>query len=135
MGKRGSTPESLLVTSRDRVSWHWLIVKDAASEMEVLTLQVGGSPRKLPVFGCEDTALRLLPPSGGWRVRKTGSGELTPILVGPCSDTIRVAPDPSPELVEARMVAFLSESTDSFLDMLLGRGRAWFHDSLGGHIP
>ena len=132
MGMRGSTLESVPVTNRVRASWHWLIVKNTASEMEILTLEVGGSQRMLPVFGSKKTAMRMLPPSGGWRVRKTGGGELISILCGPCTDATRVAFDPSPGLVEAGMVELVSESTDGFLDLLLGRGRAWFHDSLGG---
>jgi hypothetical protein len=132
MGKRGSTLESVPGANRVLASWHWLIVKNTASEMEVLTLEVGGSLRTLPVFGSEDTALRMRPPSGGWRVRKTGGGELISILCGPCSDATLVAVDPSPELVEAGMLGLVSESTDGFLDLLMGRGRAWFYDSLPG---
>ena len=128
MEERGSTLESAL--ARSRVSWHWLIVKNTASEMEVLTLRVRGSQRVLPVFGSEDTATRMLPASGEWRVRKTCGGELISILCGPLSDATLVAMDPSPELVEAGMVGLVSERTGGFLDMLLGRGRAWFYDSL-----
>ena len=128
MEERGSTHEGAPV--RSRASWHWLIVRNKASEMEVLTLDVGGSVRTLPVFCSEDTAKRMLPTSGEWRVRKTCGGELISILYGPCSDADVVAVDPSPELVEAGMVGLVSESADGFLDMLLGRGRAWFHDSL-----
>jgi len=130
MGKRGSTHETVPVAGR--VLWHWLIVKDTAREMEILTLDVGGSPRTLPVFGSEDAALRMLPLSGGWRVRKTGGGELISVLCGPCSGATRVALDPSPRLVEAGMIELVSESTDVFLDLLLGRGRTWLHDSLAG---
>lgn len=121
MGKRGSTLESVLTMSREGTLWRWLIVKDTASEMEILTLEVGGDLRTLPVFGAEDTALRMLPPSGEWRVRKTGCGELISILCGPCSDASLVAVDPSPELVETGMVELVSERTDGFLDLLLGR--------------
>jgi hypothetical protein len=113
-----------------RVSWHWLIVKDTVSEMEILTLDVGGHPRTLPVFGSEDTALRMLPLSGGWRVRKTGGGELISVLCGPCSGATRVALDPSPGLVDSGVIELVSESTDAFLDLLLGRDRTWLHDSL-----
>src|SRR5215213_9071872 len=35
-------------------------------------------------------------------------------------------------LVEAGMIELVSESTDVFLDLLLGRGRTWLHDSLAG---
>ena len=128
MGKKGSRTESAPVAGR--VLWHWLIVKDTVSEIEILTLDMGGYPRTLPVFGSEDTALRMLPSSGGWRVRKTGGGELISVLCGPCSDASLVAIDPSPGLVDSGMVEMVSESTDIFLDLLLGRGRAWLHDSL-----
>jgi hypothetical protein len=129
MGMRGSALESVPVANRVRASWHWLIVKDTASEMKILTLEVDG--RTLPVFGSKKAAMKMLPPKGGWRVRKTGGGELISILCGPCTDVTRVAFDPSPGLVEAEMVDLVTESTGRFLDLLMGRGRAWFHDSLG----
>jgi hypothetical protein len=132
MGMRGSTLESVPVVNRVRASWHWLIVKNTASEMEILTLEVGGSERMLPVFGSKKTATRMLPRSGGWRVRKTGGGELISILCGPCTDAKRVVFDPSPGLVAAGMVELVSESTDGYLDLLMGRGRAWFDHSPGG---
>lgn|SRR5829696_5147239 len=129
MGKRGMRAP---VATEVRASWHWLIVRDTASEIEVLTLEVGGGQETLPVFGSKKAAMKMLPPSGGWRVRKTGGGELISILYGPCSDVTLVAVNPSPELVEARMVELVSEKRSGFLDMLLGRGRAWFYDSLPG---
>jgi hypothetical protein len=128
MGKRGSTIESAPVAGR--VLWHWLIVKDTVSELEILTLDIGGCPRTLPVFGSEDTALRMLPASGGWRARKTGGGELISVLCGPCSDASWVALDPSPGLIDSGMVELVSENTDFFLNLLLGSRRARSHDSL-----
>lgn len=133
MVKRDSTPERAPVESRDRTSWHWLIVKNTTSELEVLTLDVGSHPRMLPIFGSEEAALRMLPSFGGWRVRKTGSGELISVLCGPCRDASRVALDPSPEILAARMDELVTENKDGFLDTLLGRGRAWFHNSPSVH--
>jgi hypothetical protein len=135
MGMRSSTLESVPEANRVRASWQWLIVKNTVSEMEILTLEANGSQRTLLVFGSKKAATRMLPPSGGWRVRKTGGGELISILCGPCSDVARVAFDPSPELIEAGMVELVSESTDGYLDVLMGRGRAWFYDSPGGSRP
>jgi hypothetical protein len=129
MGKKGSRTESAPVAGR--VLWHWLIVKDTVSEIEILTLDMGGYPRTLPVFGSEDTALRMLPATGGWRVRKTGGGKLVSVLCGPCSDASWVALDPSPRLIDSGMVELVSENTDAFLDLLLGSRRAWLHDSPG----
>lgn len=134
MGRRGSALESAPVVGRTRASSYWLIVKNTASEMEVLTLEVDGSPRTLPLFGSWDTATRMLPPSGGWRARETGGGELISILCGPCRDATGVVLDPSPELVEAGMAGLVTQSADGFLDALLGRGRAWFRDSPGGRV-
>jgi hypothetical protein len=128
MGKRSSTLKSAPVAGQ--MLWHWLIVKDTGSEMRFLTLNIGGYSRTLPVFSSEDTALRMLPSSGGWRVRKTGGGELISVLCGPCSDATMVALDPSPELIDAGMVQLVSESTDVFLEVLLRKGRARHHDSL-----
>jgi len=128
MGRRSSTLVRMPLAGRRPGSWHWLIVKDTAREMKVLTLDVRGSPRTLPVFGSEDTALRMLPSSGGWRVRKTGGGELISVLYGPCSGAARVALDPSPSLVDAGMVELVSTSADAFVDSLLGR--AWLRGSL-----
>jgi hypothetical protein len=63
-------------------------------------------------------------------VRKTGGGELISVLCGPCSDATRVALDPSPRLVDSGMVELVSEGTESFIDLLLGMGRARLHDAL-----
>jgi len=122
MGKRSSTLVRMPLTGRVG-SWHWLIVKDTVREMEILTLDVRGCPRTLPVFGSEDTAMRMLPLSGGWRVRKTGGGELISVLCGPCSGAARVALDPFPGLVDSGMVELVSTGSDVFLDLLLGRDR------------
>jgi hypothetical protein len=120
MGRRSSTLVRMPLARRRPGSWHWLIVEDTAREMKVLTLDVRGSPRTLPVFGSEDTALKMLPSSGVWRVRKTGDGELISVLCGPCSGAARVALDPSPGLVDAGMIELVSTSADAFVDSLLG---------------
>ncbi len=130
MGKRSSRLKSAPVAGQ--MLWHWLIVKNTLSEMKILTLDIGGYSRTLPVFSSEDTALRMLPSSGGWRVRKTGGGELISVLSGPCSDATMVALDPSPGLIDSGMVQLVSESKDVFLEVLLGRVRARLHDSPAG---
>ncbi len=119
--------------------------------MEVLTVELlgaAGSPdgqRILPVFGYGEEAEAFLealrqdrlpwvkacsvtPASSGWRIRETARGELVSLLCGACTGVHGVLLDPPPELDAGMPVDLVGVGRESFIERLLGRGRAWFHD-------
>jgi hypothetical protein len=108
--------------------WHWLIVKDRTSGMDVLTIDLGSGQEALAVFGFEEEArmfLELRPTAAGegWRVRQTSAGELVSVLYGPCSGARRVALDPLPGVLEgAKSIGLFAIERNGFLRMLLGEG-------------
>jgi hypothetical protein len=109
--------------------WHWLIVKDRTSGMDVLTLDLGSGQEALAVFGFEEEArmfLELRPtaaPGEGWRVRRTSAGELVSVLYGPCSGARRVVLDPLPGVLDrGKSIGLLAIDRNGFLRMLLGEG-------------
>ena len=107
--------------------WHWLIVKDCISGMEVLTVDLGDE-EALVLFGFEEEArmyLELRPAASaeGWRARRTSAGELVSVLYGPRSGTRRVALDPLPGALEGgKSIGLLAIDRNGFLRMLLGDG-------------
>jgi hypothetical protein len=121
---------------------HWLIVKDAISGMDVLTVDLGGEEAPA-VFDFEEEAQMFLGfrPGGseeGWRTRQTSTGELVSVLYGPCSGAKRVAPDPLPEAVaRGSSTGLLAVNRDDFLRVLLGEGpsslRLISSGALGAH--
>lgn len=116
--------EAERLLARPASSPYWLIVRHDHRQMEVLTIDRGGK-EALPVFSFEEEAREFLcfVEEEGWRVRRTGAGELISVLCGPCVGVKRVALDPSEELSE-----FVSLGKQRFIDLLLGRGRSWFDE-------
>ena len=49
--------------------WHWLIVKDRTSGMDVFTVDLGSGEEALAVFGFEEEARMFL------ELRRTATGE------------------------------------------------------------
>jgi hypothetical protein len=108
--------------------WHWLVVKDRISGMEVLSVDLGSGEEALAVFGFEEEArmfldLRPAASGEGWRARRTSTGELASVLYGPCSGARRVALDPLPGVLEGgESIGLLAIERNGFLRMLLGEG-------------
>ncbi|MDP9457571.1 MAG: hypothetical protein M3Q60_17775 [Actinomycetota bacterium] len=131
-------------------SAYWLIAGCEPRGVEVLTVELlggAGSPdgqRILPVFGYGEEAEAFLealrqdrlpwgkacvtPASSGWRIRETTRGELVSLLCGACAGVHGVLLDPPPELEAGMPVDLVGVGRQSFIERLLGRGRAWFHD-------
>ncbi len=109
------------VAARLGAGW-WLITRDAAGRIEVLT--VGGG-EALAVFSFEEEAEIFLRfgelDGGGWRTRESGVGELVSVLSGPRKYVGRVALDPMPVMLAAT-VELASLSRERFLERVLGRG-------------
>lgn len=111
---------------------YWLIVRHDGSQMEFLTVNSAGNlhdgGKVLPIFGSGEEAglfLKVRAPGSGWRLRQTGAGELVSVLLGPRNDVGHVAIDPAPE--ESHDGAADLVGREGFMDLLMGRGRAWFH--------
>jgi hypothetical protein len=107
--------------------WHWLIVKDRISGMDVLTVDLGGE-EALAVFDFEEEArmfleLRAAASGEGWRARRTSTGELVSVLYGPCSSARRVALDPLPGVLDrGKSIGLLAIDRNGFLRTLLRKG-------------
>jgi hypothetical protein len=108
--------------------WHWLIVKDRTSGMDMLTIDLGSGEESLAVFGFEEEAqmfleLRPAATGEGWRVRRTSAGELVSVLYGPCSGAQRVVLDPLPGVLDrGKSIGLRAIDRNCFLRMLLGEG-------------
>ena len=107
-------------------SW-WIICR--VSDRRVETLTTGrGDRRLLPVFCFEEEARMFLKFDGlalaGWRVWKSGPGELASILCGPLSCVRGVSLDPLPVALDGGAVMDLARvDRETFVRRLLSRGR------------
>jgi hypothetical protein len=131
-------------------SSYWLIISHETHGMDVLTVElfdVAGSldgQRMLPVFSYSEEAEAFLealrqdgptrgkfhatPANSGWRIRETSRGELVSLLYGTYAGVRGILFDPSPEIDTEMAEDLVGVDRESFVDRLLGRGRAWFHD-------
>jgi hypothetical protein len=134
---------------RPTSSPYWLISGCRTRGMEVLTVELldaadfPGGRRVLPIFSYREEARAFLkalrqdrltwgkacvtPASSSWRVRETTRGELVSLLCGACAGVHRILLDPSPEIDAEMVVDLVGVGRESFMERLLGRGRAWFH--------
>jgi hypothetical protein len=134
---------------RPTSSPYWLITGYENPGMEVLTVELldyagfPGRQRTLPIFSYREEAEAFLealrqdrltwgkacvtPASSSWRVRETTRGELVSLLCGACAGVHRILLDPSPEIDAEMVVDLVGVGRESFMERLLGRGRAWFH--------
>jgi hypothetical protein len=97
----------------------WLIVKDEAGRMEVLTSRFVSGEEALPVFSFEEEArmfLELGALSDDWRVRVTSAGELISLLFGLCANVQRVALDPLPGPDGAALNDLVSMEREAFME-------------------
>lgn len=110
--------------------WHWLLVRDKVSGLEVLTQRTPKGEVIVPVFSAEEEASAYLSDRRGasWKPRKTGRGELVSVLMGVCRDARWVVLDPPPSLTAEEALKFLGMSRESLLEPLVGRGRSWFEE-------
>lgn len=84
----------------------------------------------LPVFSFSDEAKMFLELRGmenDWEARKTGLGELLPMLFSSLSGIQRVSLDPLPEVSDdSTMTDLVSISRKCFMDRLLIQSRSWW---------
>lgn len=90
--------------SSDKV--YWLIARQENGRTKVLTTDIAGEKKVLPVFSYGEEAemfLGLGALEDGWQVKKSAAVDLLSMLFGPCSNVGRVALDPLPETVTGAM--------------------------------
>jgi hypothetical protein len=110
--------------ARRPASRFWLVAKDGACPMEILTVDYGDD-EALPVFSHEEEAelfLCLGEIGDGWRVRESSAGEVVSLLFGPCVGVDSVALDPSP-LMAPEMMGLVRVGRDRFLDLITAPDR------------
>jgi hypothetical protein len=105
----------------------WLLAKHERGRVEVLTAELTGGKKSLPVFSFADEAglfLRLGAyggaTGGDWRVWETETGELVSILLGPCRGVERVALDPLTGIGAEPVNRLASLDRERFVRFLLG---------------
>lgn len=104
----------------------WLIV--AEEDGRVLTVDGDGTPAIFSGEGEAEMFRYLLEVGeGGWVVRRTSPGELISILYCHCADANKVALDPAPEMLSARLIGLVCMSKVRFVarivERVLERGR------------
>ncbi len=96
----------------------WLIMKDEARRMDVLTSRLASGEEALPVFSFADEARMFLELGalGGERVRVTSPGELISVLFSLCASVKRVALDPLPNPDGAALNHLISMEREAFME-------------------
>jgi hypothetical protein len=114
------------VSRRAGTQRYWVIAKDAKDglgQLELLTLDLDGTGKALPVFSFEEEAemfLWLQRAEGGWEVRETTPGQLVSILYGPCADVGKVMLDPLPEIGARMQTSLLGMDRHDFVESVMG---------------
>ena len=111
------------VSTAARLSTYWLLAKRSQSRLEVLTTNLAGGRRVLPVFSFEEEAafyLRIGTRGSCW-ARPTGAGELVSLLYGLCSEVELVALDPVSEVEADLMSTLVCLKRRSFVNVILRR--------------
>ena len=115
--------EVALMDRRARLSY-WLIVRHKSGQLDVLTFNVSGNEKVLPIFSHREEAAEFL---GfgirriGWRARETTAEKLTSVLLGPCAGVGRVALDPWPKIDAEMMVALVGIGRENFVDLIISK--------------
>lgn len=109
-----------IATSSSPRSEFWLII--AEEDGRVLTVDGDGTPA---IFSGEGEAemFRYLLEAGerGWTVRRISPGELISVLYDHCADARKVALDPAPEMLSARLVSLVCMSKVRFIARIVER--------------
>lgn len=101
---------------------YWLISNHRGGYVEALTVEFGGV-KVLPIFSFEEEAglfLSLGVSQEGWKVRRSGAGEILSLLHGPCSDVDGVALDPMPEINGDSLLKLVTIEKEEFEATILG---------------
>ena len=115
-GRRGRED---VAVQRRRTRSFWLLSKVEGGRLRVLTVDLGGGLRGLPVFSSAEETRTYLdsgPGRDGWRVRETARGEIASVLLGPCAGVGRVLLDPTPDLTGPELSELVGVGTGTFLD-------------------
>ena len=114
---------------------YWLIARHENGQTEVLTTDLAGNKKVLPVFSYGEEAEMFLGLGGfgeGWQVKKSTAGDLVSVLFGPCLNVGRVALDPLPETVaKTRANLFVSLDRERFVARLIDKASIRLHDPVG----
>jgi hypothetical protein len=101
---------------------YWLIRRSNGGNIEAFTVEVGGL-KALPVFSFEEEAelfLALGVSEDGWKVGRSGAGEILSILHGPLSDAVGIVLDPVPESCGGSLLKLLTIERTEFEEAVLG---------------
>ncbi len=105
-------------------SWYWLIASCEPTQMEILTIRIGGGAQALPVFSFEEEAKLFLKRrtfEDGWQIRLISAEELASVLLGPCENVAGIALDPFPEVSDEMLASLVCAKREDFAELLLRR--------------
>ncbi len=127
-GNGASTREGTETSASRRAGTqrYWVIAKDAKDGFgrpDLLTVNLDGTGRALPVFSFEkeaETFLWLQTTEDGREVRETTPEQLVWILYGPCADVGRVMLDPLPEIGARMQNSLLGMDRNDFVESVMG---------------
>lgn len=100
---------------------HWLI-SGGAGLADVLTLDLDGVGRTLPVFSFREEAELFLALSGlddGWLASENGVGDLMALFLGDGADVESVILDPLPAMLSDSSAGLVALSLGRFVDRFL----------------
>lgn len=100
---------------------HWLI-SGGAGLADVLTLDLDGVGRTLPVFSFREEAELFLALSGlddGWLASENGVGDLVALFLGDGADVESVILDPLPAMLSDSSAGLVALSLGRFVDRFL----------------
>jgi hypothetical protein len=115
--------EVALMDRTARLSY-WLIARHKSGQLDVLTFNLSGNEKVLPIFSHREEAaefLRFGMWRTGWRARETTAEKLTSVLLGPCAGVGRVALDPWPEIDTEMMIAVVGIGRENFMDLIISK--------------
>jgi hypothetical protein len=108
----------------------WIIQRYQDNRMDVLTIDLDGDGGFLAVFSFKEEAETFLhlwedDERRDWRSRETTAGELTSVLLGPCTGVRWVALDPLPVSCSRALLPLVSVSRERFIQDLMGERRTF----------
>lgn len=119
---RARSPRTKTGTKNVAQRPYWVISSHKGGYIETLTTRFGGV-EVLPLFSFEEEAdlfLSLGVFEEGWKVRRSGAGEILSLLHGPCSGVSGVALDPVPEINGNPILKLVTVRKEDFEAEILG---------------
>lgn len=111
-----------MIEAQDSSGARYWLISGGAGLSDVLTLDLDGIGRTLPVFSFKEEAELFLSFGGlgeGWLAGENGAGDLVALLLGACADVESVVLDPLPAMLPDSTAGLVVMSLRRFVDRFL----------------